>query len=49
MICTSRTVTRTIPVGGSPSAVAVDPATHTVYVTAGGFPSVIMDVIQSCR
>ena len=29
-------VTRTIPVGDAPDAVAVDPATHTVYVTNHG-------------
>src|SRR6476620_8453825 len=30
------TVTATIPVGSSPRAVAVDPATHTAYVTNTG-------------
>ena len=30
------TVTRTIPVGSLPQAVAVDPATRTVYVTNAG-------------
>ena len=29
----TRTVTATVPVGKGPEGVAVDPGTHTVYVT----------------
>ena len=32
----TNTVTATIPVGSEPYGVAVDPATHTVYVTNAG-------------
>jgi YVTN family beta-propeller protein len=36
----TRTVTATVPVGKSPSGVAVDPGTHTVYVANYGDNSV---------
>ena len=32
----TRTVTATVPVGKDPDGVAVDPGTHTVYVTNFG-------------
>ena len=41
----ARTVTATVPVGHQPSRVAVDPGTHTVYVTNRGDDTV--SVIES--
>ena len=41
----TRTVTATVPVGKRPRGVAVDPGTHTVYVTNVGDSTV--SVIES--
>ena len=37
----AHTVTATVPVGNGPGAVAVDPNTHTVYVTHGSFDGTV--------
>jgi len=41
----TRTVTATVPVGQNPGGVAVDPGTHTVYVT--NFDDNTVSVIES--